>query len=57
MNRKKNTTIVSCAGKKADIRARIAQIKAQIEETTSDYDAERGFVPWRRAWSVGRVDI
>jgi chaperonin GroEL len=29
---------VSGAGKKADIRARIAQIKAQIEETTSDYD-------------------
>src|SRR4030088_2350361 len=37
---KENTTIVSGAGKKADIQARIAQIKAQIEETTSDYDRE-----------------
>src|SRR6201989_1935646 len=35
---KENTTIVNGAGKKADIEARIAQIKAQIEETTSDYD-------------------
>jgi chaperonin GroEL len=38
---KENTTIVSGAGKKADIQARIAQIKAQIEETTSDYDKEK----------------
>jgi chaperonin GroEL len=38
---KENTTIVSGAGKKADIEARIAQIKAQIEETTSDYDKEK----------------
>jgi chaperonin GroEL len=38
---KENTTIVSGAGKKADIAARIAQIKAQIEETTSDYDREK----------------
>ena len=38
---KENTTIVSGAGKKADIEARIAQIKAQIEETTSDYDSEK----------------
>jgi chaperonin GroEL len=38
---KENTTIVSGAGKKADIQARIAQIKAQIEETTSDYDGEK----------------
>src|SRR3974377_1697326 len=38
---KENTTIVSGAGKKADIQARIAQIKAQIEETTSDYDREQ----------------
>jgi chaperonin GroEL len=38
---KENTTIVSGAGKKADIQARIAQIKAQIEETTSDYDREK----------------
>jgi hypothetical protein len=35
------TTIVGGAGKKADIQARIAQIKAQIEETTSDYDGEK----------------
>src|SRR5262249_33916582 len=38
---KENTTIVNGAGKKADIEARIAQIKAQIEETTSDYDREK----------------
>src|SRR6202161_2762605 len=38
---KENTTIVNGAGKKADIEARINQIKAQIEETTSDYDSEK----------------
>ena len=38
---KENTTIVSGAGKKADIQARIVQLKAQIEETTSDYDKEK----------------
>jgi chaperonin GroEL len=38
---KENTTIVEGAGKKKDIEARIAQIKAQIEETTSDYDKEK----------------
>ena len=38
---KENTTIVSGAGKKSEIEARIAQIKAQIEETTSDYDKEK----------------
>jgi chaperonin GroEL len=38
---KENTTIVNGAGKKADIEARVAQIKAQIEETTSDYDKEK----------------
>ena len=38
---KENTTIVSGAGKKTDIQARITQIKAQIEETTSDYDREK----------------
>src|SRR5258705_3794747 len=38
---KDNTTIVGGAGKKADIEARIAQIKAEIEETTSDYDREK----------------
>jgi chaperonin GroEL len=38
---KENTTIVGGGGKKADIQARITQIKAQIEETTSDYDREK----------------
>jgi chaperonin GroEL len=38
---KENTTIIDGAGKKADIEARIAQIKGQIEETTSDYDKEK----------------
>ena len=38
---KDNTTIVDGAGKKADIQARVAQIKAQIEDTTSDYDKEK----------------
>ena len=41
MIEKENTTIVNGAGKKTDIEARIAQIKAQIEETTSDYDKEK----------------
>jgi len=38
---KENTTIVDGTGKKKDIEARVAQIKAQIEETTSDYDREK----------------
>jgi chaperonin GroEL len=38
---KENTTIVSGGGKKSEIEARIGQIKAQIEETTSDYDKEK----------------
>jgi chaperonin GroEL len=38
---KENTTIIDGAGKKADIEGRIVQIKAQIEETTSDYDREK----------------
>jgi chaperonin GroEL len=38
---KDDTTIVAGAGKKADIEARVAQIKAQIEDTTSDYDREK----------------
>jgi chaperonin GroEL len=38
---KDNTTIVNGAGKKADIQARVGQIKAQIETTTSDYDREK----------------
>ena len=38
---KENTTIIDGAGDKKDIEARIGQIKAQIEETTSDYDKEK----------------
>jgi chaperonin GroEL len=38
---KENTTIIDGAGKKDDIAARITQLKAQIEETTSDYDREK----------------
>ncbi|MEM8813337.1 MAG: chaperonin GroEL [Pseudomonadota bacterium] len=38
---KENTTIVDGAGKKKEITGRVAQIKAQIEETTSDYDREK----------------
>ncbi|MDE2014080.1 MAG: chaperonin GroEL, partial [Alphaproteobacteria bacterium] len=38
---KDDTTIIDGAGKKADIQARVGQIKAQIEETTSDYDREK----------------
>ncbi|WP_230533294.1 chaperonin GroEL [Microvirga roseola] len=38
---KENTTIVDGAGEKRDIEARVGQIKAQIEETTSDYDREK----------------
>ena len=38
---KENTTIIDGAGKKKDIEARVAQIKAQVEETTSDYDKEK----------------
>src|SRR5467141_682534 len=38
---KENTTIVEGAGKKADIQARIGQIKKEIEDTTSDYDREK----------------
>ena len=38
---KENTTIVDGAGKKAEIEGRVAQIKQQIEETTSDYDKEK----------------
>jgi chaperonin GroEL (HSP60 family) len=41
MIEKENTTIVDGAGKKKDIEGRIAQIKAEIEETTSDYDREK----------------
>ena len=38
---KENTTIIDGAGAKADIEGRVQQIKAQIEETTSDYDREK----------------
>ncbi len=38
---KENTTLVDGAGQKADIEARVKQIKAQIEDTTSDYDREK----------------
>ncbi len=38
---KENTTIVDGAGKKNDVKSRVGQIKAQIEETTSDYDKEK----------------
>jgi len=38
---KENTTIVEGAGKKADIQGRIAQIKKEIDDTTSDYDREK----------------
>src|SRR6187401_2230866 len=41
MIEKENTTIVNGAGKKKEIEGRINQIKAQIEETTSDYDKEK----------------
>jgi chaperonin GroEL len=41
MIEKENTTIVNGGGKKADIQARIAQLKVQIDETTSDYDKEK----------------
>ena len=41
MIEKENTTIVNGAGKKKDIEDRITQIKAEIEETTSDYDREK----------------
>jgi chaperonin GroEL len=38
---KDDTTVINGAGKKADIEARVGQIRAQIEETTSDYDKEK----------------
>ena len=38
---KENTTVIDGAGKKKDIESRVGQIKAQIEETTSDYDKEK----------------
>jgi chaperonin GroEL len=52
---KENTTIVDGAGKKADIEGRIKQIKAQIEETTSDYDREK--LQERQAKLAGGVAV
>jgi len=52
---KDNTTIVDGGGKKADIEARVKQIRAQIEETTSDYDREK--LQERLAKLVGGVAV
>jgi chaperonin GroEL len=52
---KDNTTIVDGAGKKVDIEGRIKQIRAQIEETTSDYDREK--LQERLAKLVGGVAV
>jgi chaperonin GroEL len=52
---KDNTTLVDGAGKKADIAGRIKQIRAQIEETTSDYDREK--LQERLAKLVGGVAV
>ncbi len=52
---KDNTTIVDGAGKKGDIQGRIKQIRAQIEETTSDYDREK--LQERLAKLVGGVAV
>lgn len=52
---KDNTTIVDGAGKKKDIEARVAQIRAQIEDTSSDYDREK--LQERLAKLVGGVAV
>jgi len=52
---KDNTTIVDGSGKKADIEARVKQIRAQVEETTSDYDREK--LQERLAKLVGGVAV
>ncbi len=52
---KENTTIVSGAGKKTEIQARVAQIKQQIEDTTSDYDKEK--LQERQAKLAGGVAV
>ncbi len=52
---KENTTIVDGAGKKEDIEGRVKQIRAQIEETTSDYDREK--LQERLAKLVGGVAV
>jgi chaperonin GroEL len=52
---KDNTTVIDGAGKKKDIEGRIAQLKAQVEEVTSDYDREK--LQERRAKLAGGVAI
>jgi chaperonin GroEL len=52
---KENTTIIDGAGSKDDIQGRVAQIKAQIEETTSDYDREK--LQERQAKLAGGVAV
>jgi len=52
---KDNTTIVEGSGKKADIEGRVRQIRAQVEETTSDYDREK--LQERLAKLVGGVAV
>src|ERR1700722_10509310 len=52
---KDDTTIIDGSGKKADIQSRVAQIKAQVEETTSDYDKEK--LQERLAKLAGRVAV
>src|SRR5437764_604163 len=52
---KDNTTLVDGAGKKADIEGRIKQVRAQIEETTSDYDREK--LQERLAKMIGGVAV
>jgi chaperonin GroEL len=52
---KDNTTVVDGGGKKADIQGRVKQIRAQIEETTSDYDREK--LQERLAKLVGGVAV
>jgi len=54
---KDNTTVIDGAGKKKDIEGRISQIKAQVEETTSDYDREKlqeRLASWRAALRSSR---
>jgi len=52
---KDNTTIIDGSGKKADIESRVKQIRAQVEETTSDYDKEK--LQERLAKLVGGVAV
>jgi chaperonin GroEL len=52
---KDNTTVIDGAGKKADIEGRVRQIRAQVEETTSDYDKEK--LQERLAKLVGGVAV